>query len=143
MMYPKPNEAEFDETSPLSRLFQEHLSAMTGEGLHAKSDIAWQLAARDLEILRLRESERAFLSLAEEQAEWSQRTFGTDAERGPTGPLEHLAEEACEAIQNPSDVTEYADCLLLVLDAARRARFCASALLAAACEKLAVNKQRT
>ena len=31
-----------------------HVSAMTGEGLHAKSDIAAELAHRDIEIDRLR-----------------------------------------------------------------------------------------
>ena len=52
-------------------------------------------------------------------AEWSQATFGTDAERGAIGPLKHLEKEAREA-QEALDPIEIADCLLLVFDAARR-----------------------
>ena len=32
-----------------------------------------------------------FLEFAKAQAEWSQATFGLDSERGPVGPLKHLA----------------------------------------------------
>ncbi|HEX8913394.1 MAG TPA: dATP/dGTP pyrophosphohydrolase domain-containing protein [Humisphaera sp.] len=76
------------------------------------------------------------------QAEWSQETFGTDAERGPAGALKHLAREAGEALRSPTDKAEYADCLLLVLDAARRAGLAAGELLDAAAVKLEVNRQR-
>src|SRR5688500_7375797 len=55
-----------------------------------------------------------------DQAEWSQATFGSDDERGPIGALKHLAKEAVEAQAAPDDEEEYADCLLLILDAARR-----------------------
>lgn len=34
--------------------YSQHVSAMTAEGLHAKSDIAAELAHRDMEIDRLR-----------------------------------------------------------------------------------------
>jgi len=75
-------------------------------------------------------------------AEWSQVAFGTDEKRGPLGPLEHLVEEAKEAYRNPGDISEYADCFLLVLDAARRAGFNLSLLIDAASTKLALNKTR-
>lgn len=53
-MYPAPFRDEpFDEQSPLAKWFLRHLSAMTAERLHDKSDIAWQLAARDVEIEKL------------------------------------------------------------------------------------------
>lgn len=81
--------------------------------------------------------------LAIDQSKWSQATFGTDAERGPIGPLKHLALEAVEAQENPKDVTEYADCLLLILDASRRAGFHLGELIEAAVEKQAQNKLRT
>ena len=38
----------------LGEHYLRHVSAMTGEGLHAKSDIAAELAWRDAEIERLR-----------------------------------------------------------------------------------------
>ncbi len=77
------------------------------------------------------------------QSEWSQKTFGTDQERGPIGALKHLEREAKEAWENPSDIVEYADCLLLILDASRRAGFALEALVDAACAKHEVNKGRT
>ncbi len=78
-----------------------------------------------------------------EHAEWSQATFGTDAVRGPLGALRHLEKEAREAQADITDRVEYADCLLLTLDAARRAGMSLDDLLDTAFEKLAVNKQRT
>ena len=75
-------------------------------------------------------------------SEWSQATFGTDAERGPEGPLRHLIKEAGEALGNQRDVTEYADCLFLVFDAARRAGFTYGEFVSAVQRKLAVNRGR-
>lgn len=78
----------------------------------------------------------------DQQGEWSERTFGTSAERGPIGSLRHLANEVQEAIADPTDIVEFADCLSLTLDAVRRAGFTLLELLAAAHAKLAVNKLR-
>lgn len=72
---------------------------------------------------------------------WSNETFGAD--RGPLGSLRHLIKEAGEAIETPDDVTEYADCLLLVWDAAARAGFDRAALIRAASDKLVVLEKRT
>lgn len=77
-----------------------------------------------------------------EHAEWSQSTFGRDSERGPTGPLKHLAKEVQEALSDPTDITEYADLVLLAFDAARRAGLTHNGLLTACRNKLAVNKAR-
>lgn len=76
------------------------------------------------------------------QAEWSQATFGTDAERGPVGPLKHLAKEVQEALANIEDEMEYVDCFFLVLDASRRAKIPAHRLLDLSFEKLEINKAR-
>ncbi len=83
-----------------------------------------------------------FHAFARAQSEWSQATFGTDLLRGPIGPLKHLAKEAAEAQENPTDVMEFADCLFLTLDASRRAGFSSEALLRAAWEKLTINEAR-
>jgi len=80
--------------------------------------------------------------IASEQSEWSQQTFGCDKERGPLGALMHLEKEAREALAAPDDAHEYADCLLLVLDAARRAGFEPLQLLQHAYGKLQICKQR-
>lgn len=95
----------------------------------------------------------ALHDLARDQSAWSQRTFGTDAERGPIGALKHLQKEAKEAEQacimnaGPGGdrgiiAEEMADCLLLLLDASRRAGFTPLELLRAAEQKMAINKAR-
>jgi NTP pyrophosphatase (non-canonical NTP hydrolase) len=84
--------------------------------------------------------------LIDDQAEWSQATFGTDSERGPTGALKHLAKEAVEcidAIGTPDYRTELADCLLLLLDAGRRGGVSFEQIVYAARTKMIENKGRT
>lgn len=79
----------------------------------------------------------------DEQSDWSQLTFGPDCERGPIGPLKHLVKEAKEAQDSPTDLSEFVDCLFLVIDATRRAGFSKESLLVAAFDKLAVNRARS
>lgn len=76
------------------------------------------------------------------QSKWSQETFGTDAERGPIGALRHLELEAREAAESPDRIEEYADCLLLLLDATRRAGWKLETLVDAALVKQKVNQSR-
>lgn len=96
------------------------------------------------------------MELIREQSEWSQATFGTDRERGPVGALKHLSKEAKETIEawwaycaelSPSSQQaqrmEFADCLLLILDASRRAGIRIDYLIASAREKMKTNKART
>lgn len=75
-------------------------------------------------------------------AEWSQKTFGPDTERGPIGPLKHLSKEALEAAAQPTDISEYADCFLLLLDATRRGGWKLGHIIDAAQKKLEICKQR-
>jgi hypothetical protein len=74
---------------------------------------------------------------------FSDRAFGPPSIRGPIGPLKHLEKEAREAQAAPADVVEYADCLLLVFDAARRAGFTIYDLFDAAIAKNERNERRT
>lgn len=83
-----------------------------------------------------------FLQFVDAQADWSQATFGLDSERGPIGPLKHLAKEVQEALANIDDEMEYVDCFFLVLDAARRKGMTPNRLLDLAFEKLEINKRR-
>ena len=80
--------------------------------------------------------------LYEEIVDWSQETFGNNSERGPIGPLKHLIKEAGEAIEAPKDILEYADCQILVWDAAARAGFSYDELIAAVTAKFAMLKHR-
>lgn len=109
----------------------------------------------------------ALAILIQDQSKWSQETFGKDTERGPVGPLEHLAKEALEAkeqcirlnqlhfIFHGSDkgdelkqhrrkeiAFELADCLILWLDSLRRAGFTALDIVKVAQEKMVINKSR-
>lgn len=77
-----------------------------------------------------------------QQAEWSRKTFGTDQERGPLGPLKHLAKEVQEVLNDPTDSMEYADLLFLVFDAARRSGLTYRGLLDLCFKKLEINKSR-
>lgn len=54
----------------LGGYYIRHVSAMTAEGLHSKSDIAAELAWRDAEIDRLREE---LVNLAAELREYQER----------------------------------------------------------------------
>ena len=84
--------------------------------------------------------------LVADQATWSQSTFGSDLERGPMGALKHLEKEAreCqEAVGTPELREELADCLLLLLDASRRAGVEPTQLVEAAQAKMVKNKART
>jgi hypothetical protein len=69
---------------------------------------------------------------------WSDASFGTPAKRGPVGALKHLSKEALEAAENPTDVTEFADCLFLLWDAAHRAGFSMTEVVEAGFRKLQV-----
>lgn len=87
-----------------------------------------------------------FWDLVNDQAKWSQETFGSDSERGPMGALKHLEKEAKEcqdAVGTPELKEELSDCLLLLIDASRRAGLKPMQLVEAAQAKLEINKQRT
>ncbi len=78
--------------------------------------------------------------LQNEIANWSDATFG--AKRPATRPLNHLAKEIRELIEAPEDRMEYADCLILLLDAYRMAGGSADDLIEACYQKLEINKER-
>jgi len=87
----------------------------------------------------------AFVELVRDHSEWSQATFGTDAERGPLGALRHLEKEAreCQTAKTPEELLEeLADCLLLYFDSSRRAGFAPMQLVRAAQAKMVKNRAR-
>jgi len=86
-------------------------------------------------------------------AEWSDSTFGTDDRT--IGILNHLKEEVEEVVeakekfeQNPDGLTqqrmasEFADCLILILDAARKSDLNTDLLIQAAEYKMQINRNR-
>jgi len=77
--------------------------------------------------------------LRAEHAKWSQETFGAVT---AIGPAKHLAKEALEFADQPTDVSELADCQMLLWDMQRRAGISDEALAQAIQIKLAVNQAR-
>lgn len=80
--------------------------------------------------------------LDEHHAAWSRETFGPDEGRGPQGPLKHMAQEIDECLAAPHDASEYADLLLLLLSAARRAGLSSHDLVMEGSRKLRLNHGR-
>ncbi len=78
--------------------------------------------------------------LQDEIASWSDATFGSG--RTPSIPLHHLAKEVQELIETPNDRMEYADCLILLLDAYRMYGGSTDDLINACWEKLETNRKR-
>lgn len=125
--------------------FRNIVDLLTALEEHAFQDQSIHHLHEDIEAaLSVAKAERCgdFEALWNEHSKWSQDTFGTDAEVGPIGPLKHLAKEAMEAEERPADFFEYADCLLLVMDSARRAGLTPMTLITAAHLKLETNKKR-
>ena len=89
-----------------------------------------------------------FLNLAKYQAEWADKTFGPS--RDALGPLRHLGKEVSETIEairngEPSVEIEmeFADLLILILDASRRWGLSPEELVKAAHLKMRINESRT
>jgi hypothetical protein len=71
---------------------------------------------------------------------WSDETFGT---RSALGPLNHLLKEVKEVIEDPTNIEEYADCGLLLMDSLRIAGYSMDDLYTAMISKFRKNKTRT
>ena len=78
--------------------------------------------------------------LQDDLAQWSDQQFGHN--RPPTRPINHLKREIDELSEAPNDPMEYADCLLLLIDAFRMAGGNADELVEFGFKKLAINRQR-
>lgn len=83
--------------------------------------------------------------ISEQQRTWSEETFGPREVRGPIGALKHMQKElANELLQGQDrDPKEYADLLLLWLDAIHRAGLTLTKVLAVTELKLEENQLRT
>lgn len=76
-LYAKRNHRRLDP------YFSQHMDAMTGEGLHEKSEIAAELAYRDMEIARL----RSIITLATERLSMPPKLIRSDGFRYLMGLL--------------------------------------------------------
>lgn len=84
----------------------------------------------------------ALIEFLEERRKFSHKTFGTPEVRDCMGPLTHLKKEVKELHENPNDPMEWADCFLLLVDAADRKGMTFDNLVAVSRNKLEINKAR-
>lgn len=70
---------------------------------------------------------------------WTSKTFPS---RTTASIMAHLRSETLEVEKSPDDVTEHADCLMLLMDAASLRGIAFSEVISAAIDKLEVNKRR-
>ncbi|PPD36760.1 MAG: hypothetical protein CTY18_02960 [Methylomonas sp.] len=80
-------------------------------------------------------------SYLRQQTEFSERTFGPG--RRTASVLDHLREELFEVEQNPDDIEEWIDVVMLALDGAWRHGYTPDQVCHALAAKLAKNKART
>ncbi len=85
-------------------------------------------------------SQISAMKLQRDLGRWSDATFGYG--RSPDGCIAHLAAEVQELRAQPHDLTEYADCMLLLLDAARLAGHTSADLISGCFTKLEICKAR-
>jgi len=78
--------------------------------------------------------------LMDNLGEWSDKQFGTD--RPVTAQIHHLKKEINELLLAPFDDYEYADCLLLLLDAYRKRGGNVKQLIYFSRKKFNIAKQR-
>lgn len=78
----------------------------------------------------------------EHQRAWSERTFGPRDQRGPLGPLAHIRKELNEVEDDPHDLEEWVDVLILAFDGAWRAGHEPAAIIAGVKAKQAKNERR-
>jgi hypothetical protein len=80
-----------------------------------------------------------FQQLQDLIGQWSEVTFD---DASPLPKIHHLKHEVDELLAEPYDRFEYADCLILLVDAARKAGISADALVETAFAKMEINKRR-
>lgn len=78
--------------------------------------------------------------LTDEIAVWAAKTFPDESVEGK---LEHLKEEVEELLDDPDDLGEWADCFMLLFDAARKKGLAKAQIIEAMRAKFEVNKTRT
>ena len=81
------------------------------------------------------------IDLINQQAAFSRRTFGPG--KRTEGVLEHLLKEIEEVRENPHDISEWADIIILAVDGLTRRGFSADDLAMAWHLKLITNENRT
>jgi len=83
-----------------------------------------------------------WLEYQKELAVWADATFPKQQENNARSKFEHLLEEVAETRDDPFNILEYADCMMLLIDTARINGFTMDDLFNGCQEKLNINKKR-
>lgn len=86
-------------------------------------------------------SEKITESDINKQRDWSRETFGPGART--KGVIAHIREELDEVLENPGDISEWCDLLILVLDGATRAGHTSAEIIMGYHEKISINMARS
>lgn len=78
--------------------------------------------------------------LQKEICKWANKQFG--GKRKPITTIKHLMKEVIELSESPYDIGEYADCLMLLIEAAGMIGITGELLIAQAYRELKINKKR-
>lgn len=129
---PDDDAAETDD-SPGDLALDDYLDRMVAGTLTkpGREELARMVRARD-----------GFVELHDRKAAWSIETFGPGDRYA--GVVAHIRKELAEIEAAPADLVEWCDVILLAMDGAMRSCGATGAeLLAAMCEKQALNEKRT
>jgi len=78
--------------------------------------------------------------LQDDICEWANKTFGSNQRLLPV--IHHLKQEVDELLTHPHNRMEFADCFILLLEAAQQAGLDTDDLIRDSYEKLEINKKR-
>jgi hypothetical protein len=82
----------------------------------------------------------AIQQLQNELCDWADKTFGINRTASPV--IAHLIREVYELEETPEDIMEYADCFILLLQAAKLSGYDTDDLIRASFAKMEINKNR-
>lgn len=102
--------------------------------------VLWALPRHEREAMLEGDGRSAIQRLQDEAGEWTDATFGQN--QTADSCIAHLKKEVKELAENPGDRLEYADCLLLLIDAYRKAGGSADDLVCAGWQKFEINRSR-
>lgn len=86
------------------------------------------------------EADAGFVQFIDDLADWQEETFGSSTDI--SGVLAHIRKELVEVKESPDDISEYADLIILTLDAARRRGFLGTEIVNACYKKALINRNR-
>lgn len=132
---------QLSKGAQLEKFIASHLGLRVYELKEYFQSVDYNCFSKDVISLRtMAWSNINFDLLYNQVVNWQFATFGKRS--NPKPPIHHLAKEVNELLENPTDLSEYADCFFLLFNAAAEAGYTSEQLLIAIADKLEVNRKR-